>query len=275
MPDEAINVVEEEETGSLREEGPDFSSEAEDEPNWEAKAAELEAQLETEKQRRAATQRDWQEQQRTIGHYEGMLEAVSQDLNEREAYAEQMALAEPPSIEDPDDLLTDGQKLLSFIQERDQYIVGNILAQVEPVAARTQHHDSLMGRVLKKQQEAAYKEADILLQDEYDDYKAGDLAKNWDQVSGALNRSPNHQELRMDPEALIHAYSAIRRHNRKGQPRPPRQQQAAPVGLQPGAPGMRDGALPPIPANFRAMAVRLKRDPKKLWRRHLQNGGKV
>lgn len=275
MPEEEINVVEEEETGSLIEEGPEFSSETPDEPNWEAKAVELEAQLETSEKRRADTQRDWQEQQKALGYYQGALDSVSEDLNYRESYAEQMARAEPPQVEDADDLLTDGNKLLNYWQQRDQYIVGNIMAQLEPVAARTQQHESLMGRMLKKAQKDAYEEADGMLEEEYDDYTKGDLAKSWELVSGALNRSPNHQEQRMDPEALIHAYSAIRRHNRKGQPKPVREQQNAPAGLQPSAPGQRGESLPPMPAAFRTMALNIGRNPNKLWKRHIDNGGKV
>ena len=277
MPEVEINETEEiEDSPTPIEEGPDFSAaDGDDEPNWEAKSAELEAELETETKRRKDTQRDWQEQQKAIGYYEGILDQLEEDSRAQESYAQQAAQAPPPTIEDPDDLLTDGNKLLKFIQERDQYIVGNLMAQMQPVAVKTQQHDALMGKVMRRAQKDSYEEADKLLSAEYDDYKSGDLAKVWNTVDQALRRSNNHQELRMDPEALVHTYSAIRRHKKRGEPRPVRHQAGSPVGLSPSAPGQRGGALPPIPAQFRMMAKRLGRNPAKVWKRHVESGGKV
>lgn len=276
MPEVEIEETEVETGSRPLEEGPDFSSaDSGDQPNWEARSAELEAELETEKKRRTDTQRDWQEQQRALGYYEGIVEQMSEDLNEQESYAQQMANAAPPTIEDPDELLQDGDKLLKFIQERDQYIVGNIMAQIQPVAAKTKQHDALMGKVMRRAQKDSYEEADTLLSQEYDDYAAGDLAKVWPTVDQALRRSPNHQELRMDPEALVHTYSAIRRHQKRGEPRPVRQGAHMPAGVSPSAPGQRGGSLPPIPAAFRTMARKLGRDPSKVWKRHVESGGKV
>ncbi len=269
VPLDSVNDIEE---GSLLvEEGPDFDSGAdEDEPNWEAKATELEAELETERKRRADTQRDWQEQQKAIGYYESMLDQVSSELDDRQGRYEQEP---PPMVEDPDELLTDGKKLMEYMGERDRYMYNAVTAQYEPLLSQATAQGSLLKRIIRNQQKDAYEEAEKRLQGE-PGYKAGDLRKIWPGVDTALRQSPKHDELRMDPEALITAYTVVKRAERRGQPRPVRHRAADPTGVEPGAPLARGGDPGPIPRQFVVAAKKLGRDPKKLWKRHRESGGR-
>lgn len=251
-------------------EGPSFDGETQDtEPvNWEARATEAEAQLETSQKRQSDTFRRYQEQNRQLGWYEGML---ARDAEEAQppSFAEQMANTPPPTIEDPDTLLTDGKVLEGYMREREEYLYNTFRAQAEPFFAATQAYDGVMRTVMKQEQRRAYVDADQMLQGEEDGYKAGDLKKNWHLVDQALKQSPKHHEYRMDPRALVTTYAVVMRGQRAGQPKPVKNPSRLPASAEPSNPRRAgDGNLPPIPRMFREAMRKLNRDPNKAWKRH-------
>jgi len=228
-------------------------------------------EAEVEKQRRISTQKDWQEQQKALAYYDTITAQLQQELQRRTQAQEYMAQAQPPQVEDPDELLSDGKKLVDYLGQRDQYLWNMMLASSQPFYARVaQDEATIQGLVYDAQERAFYKAEEMLKGDPDLSYQPGDLAKSWPLINDALSRSPNGQSLRLQGKAIANTYYLIERTKRQGAKRPV-QQSAPPPSATPSKQAQPGGkAYPRMDPQFAMMAKNLKlNDPQAAWRAHV------
>jgi hypothetical protein len=236
-----------------------------------AKLDSIQQELETEKGRRADTQRDWQAAQHELAFKQTLTEDIAQELERRRQAEEWLRLnSQPPEVEDPDELLSDGKKLVEWQTKREEALAQRLLAQQAPFMQAVSYFDQVFPQLVQGMQKEAYEKAEAWLIENDEGYEAGDLQKAWDPINKAFTGSPNGASLRLQADSIVDAYKMISRRSRSKPAASPR----APVSAGQGDKRPSKGArTPAMPAKFREMAVKMNRDPDKLWKRHLASKG--
>jgi hypothetical protein len=180
-----------------------------------AEKARVEADLETEKKRRADTQADWHAQQRQIGYMEHQVQSVQQELERRTMLAQEAKQREVPSVKDPDELIAEPEKLVNFVYDVANHLYETMAAESQPFYSTVAGMDKIMHPLTSQMQQGALNQAEQMLRSEDANYNQGDLAKVWGDLDQVFRQSPHGAAFRLDPERIVQAYYLARRSARK------------------------------------------------------------
>lgn len=132
----------------------------------------------------------------------------------------------PPLPEDPDELLSDGEKLAAALEARDRWVQQAMNANVGPIVQRMQEVDKELSTMKALN-------ADIAARSVADELARRGIPSDpqvWNDVEGMLRANPdNYWSLKQSPQALMTAYQVVMANRQaNGQPAPVQYQQAPP-----------------------------------------------
>lgn len=141
------------------------------------------------------------------------------ETSRRMAEAWRQANTPPPLPEDPDELLTDGQKLRKALADRDRWVMDAMRTNFGPVVQRMQGMEQELAESRAIRAEYALRDARAALASQ----GVREDMNVWNQVESLLRSNPEtYWKLRSSPDALRTAYTVVSQQM-------PQMGQAAPV----------------------------------------------
>jgi hypothetical protein len=135
----------------------------------------LKARLEEAEKRQRDTEAWGQQAHRENLEAKGILSQLEEQRQREAQAANYLQSLEPPSIEDPDELLADPKRLMEYLQKRDEYVkaytFGAIAPEVEKFRSASTQLDSMVNFVAETALEKAEREVQELGGDDFAEYR--------------------------------------------------------------------------------------------------------
>lgn len=166
--------------------------------------------LEASERRVADNQRNFHQASQQAQLAQAVAEGLQQARQREVALYQQAAAMQPPTVQNPDELLGDGNKLLEYLNQRDRFVEGRVLAQLAPYVQQFATWQGLSESQLNLAKRTARTEARGMVHEQL-----GVDPKEFDAAYGELEQlfgayGPQGMQMMLDPEQVRNAYVVLK-----------------------------------------------------------------
>lgn len=218
-----------------------------------SKVDELTQKLEQETKRRTDSQAAFHRADQESQIAKKIIQEIQAYQQRERDILERAQNSQPPTVEDWDELISDGNKLKDYMENASQWLQGNILSQLKPFLDQANTALQILPQFVSSREKEAVAEAKRRVKEEFG---REDFDSVVDSIREEFSRGGQAASaLMLDPDNLVDAYVLLKRRRGESLTASPRQQ---PPPKTP-APGNRRSEIAKTLAEISPMAAQIAR----------------